>query len=560
MERTDARYRAYLTILQEELVPAMGCTEPIAVAYAAARAAAVLGCLPDRVIIEASDNIVKNVKSVVVPNTGGLRGLAAAAAAGIAAGDADQMLEVIANVDAAGQERIRQFLGFCDIQVRPLANGILFDLKVTVFKGAASAMVQISHFHTNIVWIEKDGGIVYRNQDCDEVNTTALTDRSLLNVKDIVDFAASVPISDVADLLQKMVDLNMAIAEQGVAGNWGANIGKVLLDVWGDDVKIRAKALAAAGSDARMSGCELPVVIVSGSGNQSDQAAAVTGKSRDFRDRWHMDGDAPVTGICFQKGQHLGDHLFHIHRLHAGFHMPGKIQQLPGNGAAAFHRFQHILGKGKQPLVRPGLLFQGQQVDDQPGFLVDDIQGVVDFMGHTRCQAADGCQAVRMLFMVQGLDTSAFRFMEPVHQKGGHAHDGQQDETDTGAQKPEQFEPGFEPEIPEPVCLLQLYQGQVGAGDFCISGQQRGVVRGLDMPDAFRAGKKGFIQAGPAVRRTQINRRGKQPARVIHEKQIIVHPCFQMGKGFFPKDSGAGHPWFFRQGSRHYRGNGVQAG
>jgi len=273
MERTDARYRAYLNILKEELVPAMGCTEPIAVAYAAARAAAVLGGLPDRVIIEASDNIVKNVKSVVVPNSGGQRGLAAAAAAGIAAGNADQMLEVIANVDAAGQERIRQFLRVCDIQVRPLATGILFDLKVTVFKGAASAMVQISHFHTNIVWIEKDGSIVYRNQDCDEVNTTVLTDRTLLTVKDIVDFAASVPLSDVADLLQKMIDLNMAIAEQGVAGNWGANIGAVLLDVWGDDVKIQAKALAAAGSDARMSGCELPVVIVSGSGNQGITAS-----------------------------------------------------------------------------------------------------------------------------------------------------------------------------------------------------------------------------------------------------------------------------------------------
>ena len=273
MERTDARYRAYLNILKEELVPAMGCTEPIAVAYAAARAAAVLGGLPDRVIIEASDNIVKNVKSVVVPNSGGQRGLAAAAAAGIAAGNADQMLEVIANVDAAGQERIRQFLRVCDIQVRPLATGILFDLKVTVFKGAASAMVQISHFHTNIVWIEKDGSIVYRNQDCDEVKTTVLTDRTLLTVKDIVDFAASVPLSDVADLLQKMIDLNMAIAEQGVAGNWGANIGAVLLDVWGDDVKIQAKALAAAGSDARMSGCELPVVIVSGSGNQGITAS-----------------------------------------------------------------------------------------------------------------------------------------------------------------------------------------------------------------------------------------------------------------------------------------------
>jgi L-cysteine desulfidase len=273
MESADARYRAYLNILKEELVPAMGCTEPIAVAYAAARAATMLGGLPDRVMIEASDNIVKNVKSVVVPNTGGLKGIAAAAAAGIAAGNPDKQLEVIANVDAAGQERIRQFLGTCDIQVRPLATGILFDLKVTVYKGSSRAMVHISHFHTNIVLIEKNGDMVYRNQDCDEINTTVLTDRTLLNVKDIVDFAASVALSDVADLLQKMVNYNMAIAEQGLTGNWGANIGTVLLDEWGDDVKIRAKAMAAAGSDARMSGCELPVVIVSGSGNQGITAS-----------------------------------------------------------------------------------------------------------------------------------------------------------------------------------------------------------------------------------------------------------------------------------------------
>jgi L-cysteine desulfidase len=273
MELTGARYRAYLNILTEELVPAMGCTEPIAVAYAAARAAAVLKDLPDRVVIEASDNIVKNVKSVVVPNTGGLRGIAAAAAAGIAAGNADEMLEVIAQVDAAGTERIRQFLDTCAIQVFPLNTDIVFDLKVTVFKGASRAMVQISHFHTNIVLIEKDGDILYRNQDCDEVNTTALTDRALLTVKDIVDFAGSVTLSDVADLLRKLVDYNMAIAEQGMAGHWGANIGMVLREVWRDDVKIRAKAMAAAGSDARMSGCELPVVIVSGSGNQGITAS-----------------------------------------------------------------------------------------------------------------------------------------------------------------------------------------------------------------------------------------------------------------------------------------------
>ncbi|MCF8087472.1 MAG: L-serine ammonia-lyase, iron-sulfur-dependent, subunit alpha [Desulfotignum sp.] len=273
MEKTDPRYGAYLNILKEELVPAMGCTEPIAVAYAAARAAAVLKDLPDRVTIEASDNIVKNVKSVVVPNTGGLRGIASAAAAGIAAGNADDMLEVIAHVDDAGKQRIQQFLDVCDIQVLPLTTNLLFDLKVTVFKGLSRAMVQISHFHTNIVRIEKDGDIVYRNQDCDEVNTTVLTDRTLLNVEDIVDFASSVTLSEVKNLLQKMVDLNMAIAEQGVSGDWGANIGTVLMDVWGDDIKVRAKAMAAGGSDARMSGCELPVMIVSGSGNQGITAS-----------------------------------------------------------------------------------------------------------------------------------------------------------------------------------------------------------------------------------------------------------------------------------------------
>jgi L-cysteine desulfidase len=273
MEKTEARYRAYLDILKEELVPAMGCTEPVAVAYAAARAAAVLGDLPDRVKIEASGNIIKNVKSVVVPHTGGLRGIAAAAAAGIAAGDADKLLEVISRVETAGKQRIRQFLDTCPIQVFPLDTGILFDLKVTVFSGDSSVMVQISHFHTNIVRIEKDGAAVYRNQDCDEISTAVLTDRTLLNVKDILDFAASVGIGEVEALLGKMVDYNMAIAARGLKGDWGANIGTVLLDVWGDDVKVRARAMAAAGSDARMSGCELPVVIVSGSGNQGIAAS-----------------------------------------------------------------------------------------------------------------------------------------------------------------------------------------------------------------------------------------------------------------------------------------------
>jgi len=273
MKQTDKQYKAYLAILHEELVSAMGCTEPIAVAYAAAKAAEVLGCQPDRVKIAASDNIIKNVKSVVVPNTGGLRGIAAAAAAGIAAGDADRTLEVISRVDAAGQKKIAAFLENTEITVCKIDSSLIFDLAVTVYNGCASAMVQISHFHTNIVLIKKDEGIVYQNQDCDEIKSSVLTDRSILNVKDILDFAASLQLGDVQPLIQRQIDYNTKIAETGITGDWGANIGSVLLETWGDDIKVKAKAMAAAGSDARMSGCGLPVVIVSGSGNQGIAAS-----------------------------------------------------------------------------------------------------------------------------------------------------------------------------------------------------------------------------------------------------------------------------------------------
>lgn len=268
MEKTDKRYDAYLNILGEELVPTIGCTEPIAAAYAAARATAMLGSQPDRVLIEASENIIKNGKSVVVPNTGSLRGIAAAAAAGITAGDADKTLEVISCVDDAGRKKMAEFLNTREITVSKINTSLIFDLAVTVYNGDESAMVQISHFHTNIVLIKKNEEIIYRNQDCDEIKTKALTDRSILNIKDILDFSASVALQDVSVLLEQLIACNTKIAEQGLKGEWGANIGSVLLDSWGDDIKIRAKAMAAAGSDARMSGCELPVIIVSDSGNQ----------------------------------------------------------------------------------------------------------------------------------------------------------------------------------------------------------------------------------------------------------------------------------------------------
>lgn len=273
MQSTDKRYQAYLDILNEELVPAMGCTEPVAIAYAAARARDELGVPPERVLIEASNNIIKNVKSVVVPNTGGLRGLEVSAVAGIVSGNVEQALEVLSDIDDSGREEIQAFLDSKEVTVCESQSGLVFDLVVTVFAGEESASVQISHYHTNIVLITRNGVATYQNQDCDEVGTANLTDRSLLNVKDILDFAESVDLKEVEELLQCQVDYNMAIAEEGLRQEWGANIGKVLLETWGDDVKVRAKALAAAGSDARMSGCDLPVVIASGSGNQGITAS-----------------------------------------------------------------------------------------------------------------------------------------------------------------------------------------------------------------------------------------------------------------------------------------------
>jgi len=273
MNNNDKRYKAYLDILHEELVPALGCTEPIAIAYAAARAREVLGRQPDQILIEASDNIIKNVKSVVVPNTGNLRGIEASAVAGVVAGDADKVLEVISSVDDEGRKEIKAFLENKKVKVCKSKSDLTFDLRVTVFSGDSKASVQISHFHTNIVLISKDEDIVYQNQDCDEINSSNLTDRSIMNVKDILEFAETVEFSEIEDLLQRQIDYNTNIAAEGLKGDWGANIGSVLLETWGDDIKVRAKALAAAGSDARMSGCNLPVVIVSGSGNQGITAS-----------------------------------------------------------------------------------------------------------------------------------------------------------------------------------------------------------------------------------------------------------------------------------------------
>ncbi len=256
-----------MQILKEELVPAMGCTEPIALAYAAAKAREVLGEKPDTVKIGASGSIIKNVKSVIVPNTDHLKGIPAAAAAGIIAGKPEKELEVIAEVSQEQIEEMKDFLKNTDISVEYVDNGITFDIIVTETKGESSATVRIANYHTNIVLIEKDGQVLFEEKVEGE-KEEGLTDRSLLNMKDILDFAETVDIEDVREVIGRQIRYNTAIAQEGLKGNYGANIGSVLLEMEGDNIRVRAKAMAAAGSDARMNGCELPVIINSGSGNQ----------------------------------------------------------------------------------------------------------------------------------------------------------------------------------------------------------------------------------------------------------------------------------------------------
>lgn len=267
MKKEDVKYGAYVQILKEELVPVMGCTEPIALAYAAAKAREILGSIPDKVVIEASGSIIKNVKSVIVPNTNHLKGIPAAATAGIIAGRAEKELEVIAQVTESEIEQMKQFLQTADIKVVHADNGITFDIIVSVYKGSSYAKVRIANYHTNIVLMEKDGEVLYEIAVEGE-KEEGLTDRNLLNMKDIWDFAMTVDVKDIKETLDRQIAYNTAIAEEGLRGDYGANIGSVLLDTYGDDIRTRAKAKAAAGSDARMNGCELPVIINSGSGNQ----------------------------------------------------------------------------------------------------------------------------------------------------------------------------------------------------------------------------------------------------------------------------------------------------
>ena len=274
MLKTDPRYQHFVQILREELVPAMGCTEPIALAYGAAKAREVLGSTPESVLIEASGNIIKNVKSVVVPNTGGLRGIEAAAAAGIVAGKAEKILEVISEVSEEQKQAIRDYLASHDVQVRPTQSSIVFDIVITLRTQEDYVRLRIADYHTNIVLIERSGEVLLsRGKVSEKAEMKGLTDRSCLSVEAAIDFADTCDLQDVGALAERQIACNYAIAQEGMRSPWGANIGKTLREHYGDDVMTRARYMAAAGSDARMSGCEMPVIIVSGSGNQGITAS-----------------------------------------------------------------------------------------------------------------------------------------------------------------------------------------------------------------------------------------------------------------------------------------------
>ena len=265
MNKEDSLYSIYVQILKEELVMAMGCTEPIAISYACAKATQVLDHLPDRIVVKASGSIIKNVKSVIVPHTNGLKGIEVAAAAGALYGDADAKLEVLSRATREQIEELPEYVQNTNITVQHIEQGHVFDLEIHVYYEQEHASVRIVDTHTNIVQIEKNWQVIFEDK------TTSLelkADHSALIMKQIWDFSQTVDIEDVKEILDRQIACNMAIANEGIHNSYGANIGHVILNMDSDCVKTRAKAYAAAGSDARMNGCELPVVINSGSGNQ----------------------------------------------------------------------------------------------------------------------------------------------------------------------------------------------------------------------------------------------------------------------------------------------------
>lgn len=261
------KYQKYVSLLKQELRPAMGCTEPIALAYAAAKGRELLGVMPDKVKIKASGSIIKNTKSVIVPNTGKMKGIPAAAAAGIVGGKSELELEVISQITKEQIDQIADFLKKASISVEPIEDGHVFEILIEEYKGEEKTIVRIVDYHTNIIYLKKNEKVLIDRSGKSGFECEGSV-ASFMNMQDIWEFANEGNVEDVRDVIWRQIDYNWKIAVEGMHEKYGANIGKILSSVYGEEVRNLACSMAAAGSDARMNGCELPVVVNSGSGNQ----------------------------------------------------------------------------------------------------------------------------------------------------------------------------------------------------------------------------------------------------------------------------------------------------
>jgi len=268
MDKNCKKYSLYLNVLKEELVPALGCTEPIAIALASAKAREVLGEFPDKIIAACSGNIIKNVKGVIVPTTGDMRGIETCAILGAVGGNAQKQLEVLADIQPEHIEKTKKLLetDICTVEI--IQGPAKLNLVITAKKGLDYAQVEIKDKHTNIVRIEKNGKIIFSKNSESAALSGEESDRSEMNIEEIYEFANTVDINDVKHILDTQIEYNTRIAEEGLKNDYGANVGSTLIKYYGNDIRTIARAYPAAGSDARMSGCILPVVINSGSGNQ----------------------------------------------------------------------------------------------------------------------------------------------------------------------------------------------------------------------------------------------------------------------------------------------------
>ena len=334
---TKEKHAQFIEILREELVPAMGCTEPISIAYAAAKARSLLTEPPICGKLEVSGNILKNAKSVTVPHTGGLRGIVSAFAAGLVAGNASAKLEVLSNVTEAQIEEIKRIRDEFPLETETPETARVFDIGVTLQSATQTAYVRIADTHTNVVKLCLNGETLFEKP---LEAAPQKTDRSGLNVEDIIAFASAVDVADVAETLERQIEYNMAIAEEGLKGEYGANVGKVLLRAYQPDIKITAKAYAAAASDARMNGCELPVIINSGSGNQGITASVpVVVYARGL----HVSKEKLLRALCVSN-------LITIH-LKSGIGTLSAYCGVVSAGAGAACGIAYLLGGGKAEIT-----------------------------------------------------------------------------------------------------------------------------------------------------------------------------------------------------------------